>query len=865
MVDDTIWKLDITPGNSQATLKAFENSLNAVKNQIGQVTKAGENFDKLSAFQTKAAEAGKKLEVAQASAAVALKKAQDAALGGKASAEQVALAQAKAGLAAEKVQTAQNNLSTAMNKVQAEGQRLAAAMTEDSEKTSIFTRAIEMAKGALSGLTSGMSSTTSHMSELSSKTESSGGGFLDFASKAGMAFMGVQGLIQGVIQLGGVLLGPIASAEQLGISFTTLMGGAKQAAAEIKELNHFADVTPFEPEPVQQYAAQLIGMGIAAKDVIPDLTSIGDALFGIGHGSEAEMKSVVDILGKIKVAGVMTWGDISQMQTHGIDVLDAMSRATGKTKEALRAMASNGTLPAKVAIDALTKGIEMNPLYKGGMAKQSASLSGVLSTLSGYLKEGLDSFLGIKDGMVQTGSVVDRVKGLFQGLATAVSSKAFQDFVSGAGAAIGNVLGFIGNVLDQRVIPVLRTFWNYIITQVVPTLQAWGHNIQVWVIDKFNALKTFIETQVMPKLIRFWNYIQTQIIPILQQWGNNIKIYVIDKFNDLKIFIETQVMPKLQQLWAFIQTQIVPIFTTWGDEMGDVRIKMDNLKTFIETKVMPPLIILWNWIQANIIPVFQSLSNILSTDVMPHMDGVKGSSDHLTQALGHLWNSISPNLLGDLGVLAASVLGPVSGAFRGLQIVLDYVVGPAINGFLDFMTHVVNGLADVIDWISTAIDWYHSLSNAIRDATGGVLGTKTPSPAGGGGGAVGNFASGVENFGGGLAYVHANEMLVNLPKGASVWNEAKTAQFMQNITMPSPSFVQSPSSAPSQTQGSDQLVGLLTQAVGLLSQIAQQGKGTGNVTMNASVQGSDVNADKLAKAIGDVLGQKYESVARGAW
>lgn len=280
---------------------------------------------------------------------------------------------------------------------------------------------------------------TIHVSIVSS-LKSAGAGFLDLASKIGMAFVGLKAFAQTAVQLGTALFQPLVSAEQLGIAFTTLMGSAKAAAAEIKELNRFADVTPFEPGPVQEYAAQLIGMGIDAKQTIPIMTALGDALFGIGHGTEAEMKSVVDILGKIRVAGVMTWGDISQMQTHGIDVLDAMSRATGKTKDALRDMASNGTLPAKMAIDALTKGIEMNPLYKGGMAKQSASLSGVLSTLSGYVKEALNSFLGLKDGMIITGSIVDQLKSGFKILGDVVSNPKFQDFAEKTGKKIADVL-----------------------------------------------------------------------------------------------------------------------------------------------------------------------------------------------------------------------------------------------------------------------------------------------------------------------------------------------------------------------------------------------------------------------------------------
>ena len=45
-------------------------------------------------------------------------------------------------------------------------------------------------------------------------------------------------------------------------------------------------------------------------------------------------------------------------------------------------MISGGLLPAKDAMSMLTKGIEANPLYAGGMAKQSATTAGLLSTLA---------------------------------------------------------------------------------------------------------------------------------------------------------------------------------------------------------------------------------------------------------------------------------------------------------------------------------------------------------------------------------------------------------------------------------------------------------------------------------------------------
>jgi hypothetical protein len=668
----------------------------------------------------------------------------------------------------------------------------------------------------------------------------------------------------------------------------------------------------------------------------------------------------------------MTWGDISQLQTHGIDVLDAMSRATGKTKEALRDMAGHGGIPAKDAIDSLTKGIEMNPLYKGGMAKQAASLSGILSTMSGYLKKALNSFLGLQDGMVLTGGIVDRVKGLFQGLATAVSSDAFQNFVSGAGAGIGNTLGWIGDRLsnavspplkfvtdsfkssafqnfassvgnkisnifgrigavlsndlgpplkkivdyfqtgfsrfatsvgqkligvfstigsflevnvrphlravmaylespalknfasgvgqkiidvfagmgkfletkvnpplmafvgyvqntivpvlqtwghnvqvwvidrfnalktfiDTQVMPNLSSFWNYIQTQIIPVLITWGGNIKTYVIDKFNALKTFIETQIIPKLQEFWNYITTQIVPKLQEWGNTIKLWVIDKFNDLKVYIETVVIPKLQEFKTFVETKIIPLFTSWGDEIGDVRTNFDNLKVYIETQVMPTLMGVWAFISGLFSPIFQALGDVVKNNVAPHFGDFKTSTDHLKESLGHLWEKISGPVLGILAILGFSAGSEVKGQFDGLKNAIKGA-GTVIDWMLTGMTKSIDGLAMWINWIVIAIGSVNDLSTAINNVSPGtwfanVTGIARKPAAGPTGpnalpkpGAVGSFASGIENFGGGLAFVHANELLVNLPKGTSVWNPAKTAQFMQGLKIPAPALASS--------------------------------------------------------------------------
>jgi SLT domain-containing protein/phage-related protein len=655
---------------------------------------AGLDVSKFTSLQLKASEAASKLGLAQANAANALQKANAAVAGGKATTEQMAVAQGRAAVAAENVSKAENAASVAMQKVQGEASRLSEAMQQDATETNIFSRALEAVKGMLSSVGSQANSTSSEMSELGEKaSQSSGGmfsgfkhaagGLLDFGSKVGLTVMGIQGLVQGAMNLGGALLEPIASAEQLGISFTTLLGGSQKAATElIGTLNHFADITPFEPQPVQQYAAQLIGMGIDAKQTIPIMTSLGDALFGIGHGTEAEMASVVDQIGKIKIAGVATWGDISQLQTHGIDALGAMSLATGKTKESLRDLAGHGGIPAKEAIDALTKGIEMNPLYQGGMAKQAASLSGVLSTMSGYLKTGLNSFLGLKDGMVITGSIIDQVKTGIKGLGDVVSSPVFQSFAEGAGKAVANMFGAIGNVLQNTVVPWFHTFQEVI---QLPAMRGLGERLgQVWdalkgvggaFSDLFGAISPFGDlfkrnTQTVgdgETALDNWAIAIFKVQDVIQ----NYIVPAIDIFGEV-----------IRKVTPFLQGE-------FNHALQDVGAVAKQIGDWFKSDVQPAL-------QA-VAPSFASLGDTLLNTVVPALFKAReiGVSfiEHVFKDFGPIAEKIVPPLIRFAGIVAG-------GLSDAIKFITPYILDAA-GAISSFASDISDRVAPIISkWIT---------------------------------------------------------------------------------------------------------------------------------------------------------------------
>ncbi|BCL83169.1 hypothetical protein ccbrp13_56340 [Ktedonobacteria bacterium brp13] len=281
--------------------------------------------------------------------------------------------------------------------------------------------------------------------DAASQAQSAGNGFSlgGMVNQVGMGIFSLQAMGNTATQLAGTLLGPAMAAENTQASFSNLLGGTKAASDELDKLNQFAAKTQFKTQDIDNAASSMIAFKIPTQTIIPDLTAVGDALTAVGKGTPAEMQSVVDILGKMSVQGKLTQGDITQLGAHGINALDAIAAGSGKTTAQIQAMVKNGTLPANEAIADLTKGIEKNPVYSGGMAKQSNTLSGLLSTLSSDFDQVMAAAL--------KPALPDLEKGLAQ-LTNVLTSPSFKAFAVTLGTDIVDglvtVVTDVGKLID---------------------------------------------------------------------------------------------------------------------------------------------------------------------------------------------------------------------------------------------------------------------------------------------------------------------------------------------------------------------------------------------------------------------------------
>jgi tape measure domain-containing protein len=216
---------------------------------------------------------------------------------------------------------------------------------------------------------------------------------MDHGQRSTMRFSASMGSLGGVATraVGGatVALGGLAAAgailgvktaanlETAEVAFTQLLGSGKRARAFLGELKTFAARTPFELPGLVDAARSLVGAGTAAKDVIPILTSLGDASGALGLDQERfgrVMLAVTQIMNRGRVQAE----ELNQITEAGIPVWTLLAKATGKPIPELQKLMQSGKLLSKDVLPALFA--QMRKDYGGGMAKQAKTLNGIWST-----------------------------------------------------------------------------------------------------------------------------------------------------------------------------------------------------------------------------------------------------------------------------------------------------------------------------------------------------------------------------------------------------------------------------------------------------------------------------------------------------
>lgn len=199
-----------------------------------------------------------------------------------------------------------------------------------------------------------------------------------------IAGLGITKLAADTLKLG---IDTNAMAETSGIAWETLLGSQEKSKKMLDDIASFAATTPFEKMGVDNMAKQLHNAGFEGQGLFDQLTKFGDigGAFGVQAASLEEM---VRQYSQVKQAGVAYTEDLNILQDRGIPIYKAIAEELGINTAEVKKWASEGKISADIyqaALDGIASSVE------GGMAKQSKSFTGMVSTF----KDGMAELAGI--------------------------------------------------------------------------------------------------------------------------------------------------------------------------------------------------------------------------------------------------------------------------------------------------------------------------------------------------------------------------------------------------------------------------------------------------------------------------------------
>jgi hypothetical protein len=394
------------------------------------------------------------------------------------------------------------------------------------------------------------------------------------------------------------------------------------------------------------------------------------------------------------------------------------------------------------------------------------------------------------------------------------------------------------NALEQHIVdagkafglnlqPAIDWFNSTIVHQVIPTLKDWASTfINDWwpkirdavgfVIDKVGEFADFVSVHVWPPVSAFlgwlggigvglWNSVSTTltttVIPAVKDFIHWIAEVMWPKLRD-EIFpwIDQNVRPKLEDAFKIIDEKIIPF--------------MGNMVDTILNHIIPALVAWWGVLFTLINPFLSTLGDIINKDVLPALDLLFGSAKDNKKGIDGLIDGFK------------SFMGIVGGIVTGFHLIWEAMGGWLVEVSISNIGKIITMLGMMGDTIDALIkkDYARAVmdmtkvlaiwngTQAISGSPGSAQGGQTAgdirlqqyilehpnyNPA-----AAGNtHADGTRSAPGGLSLVGergmeliqfagklllaTHPMLLNLPKGAQVFNNRDTMAML-----PSPASAQ---------------------------------------------------------------------------
>ena len=436
-----------------------------------------------------------------------------------------------------------------------------------------------------------------------------------------------------------------SEAEQMQISFTTMLGSAEKAQNFIAQMKEFAAKTPFETTDISKAAQTFLSFGMDVESVMPSVQMIGD----VAMGNKERFAALSLAFAQVQSTGRLMGQDLLQMVNQGFNPLQIISEKTGKSMAELKDEMAKGAISAEDVAEAFRIATSEGGRFYGGMEAQSKTLAGVWSTLSDTFKQLL---IDIGTKMIPVAKqAVDAINVLIE------KTKVVFGWLQQNQWVMYLIVGAIVGAL----IPALISFATTLITVTIPAIISAAAALApfviggaiiggvvagiIWVVQNWEMISAKA-TEIFQRIANFLTGIWTSITTEIQAVWNNIASFFVviwdnisQKFSDAGSAIQT--------IWSNTWNTIFNIVgSIWEKIKGAVGAGWSWITTKFTTATQP-LANAWN-------TMWQAMGNVVTSAWEGVKNTIKNSLNWIIDKINVVIGSINKVMSAGAGLLGFS-------------------------------------------------------------------------------------------------------------------------------------------------------------------------------------------------------------------
>lgn len=478
----------------------------------------------------------------------------------------------------------------------------------------------------------------------------------------------------GILAVGVQAIQSAAKFETMAVSLETAFQGNEEAARKARrQITDFAAKTPFELEQVMNAFIKLKNMGLDPSERA--LTAYGDTASAMGKTLNDMVEAVADA----------ATGEFERLKEFGI----RSSIEGDKVKFTFQGVTTTVKKNAGDIEDYLIKLGETK--FAGGMADQSETLSGLMSTLN-------DEISFVLANLARDSGIFDIVKQLVADLTVEIDNLAV------AIEDAGGLFDFLKQKLEESEEPIY-IMSGAILVSLVPAFVALGASI--W--TALAPLLPFIAIGALLGFIVFklveafggWEPLLKTVQEGLTTIWNNLKQELMPQLVELKDAFLLGLLPALKQFWTLVEPVVIPALKILGQILGIVIVAALWIFINVLTILINWWSILFNWLNAFIkwIPLFARDVTKLATNIGQTIWRVSQDIGFFIGTMMQRFADIFPGVVRSLANIGNAIINAFKGAFDWLS-----KKTAEVKNTLDRLNPFHRESPSLIDWIDRGTD-----------------------------------------------------------------------------------------------------------------------------------------------------------------